>query len=46
MLDQNRGSSDVLVAWLNNATDKLRAEQAAGKVVPLNYDAKDDVSNG
>jgi len=40
MLDQNRGSSDVLVTWLNKATAKLRAEQAAGRVVPIEYDAK------
>lgn len=46
MLDQNRGSSDVLVTWLNDATAKLRAEQAAGRDVPIGYDAKDAVSNG
>lgn len=44
MLDQNRGSSDVLVNWLNDATAKLRAEQAAGRIVPIEYDAKDDVA--
>jgi len=46
MLDQNRGSSKVLVTWLNDATAKLRAEQAAGRIVPINYDAKEDVGNG
>ena len=46
MLDRNRGSSDVLVSWLNDATAKLRAEQAAGRTVPITYDAKEDVSEG
>ena len=44
MLDQNRGEPAVLVTWLNDATAKLRAEQAAGRVVPLEYDAKNDVA--
>lgn len=44
LLDQNRGEAKVLVSWLHEATAKLRAEQAAGRNVSLEYDAKDDIS--
>ena len=46
LLNQNRGSSEVLIDWLNNSTAKLREAKAAGTTLPINYDEKDAVGEG